>query len=698
MTEQARGAWTARAADRVSEGHRGRLDAFSVLFDSNPVPMAIFDGGSMVFRAVNDAMLAAYRYRREDFLYLTMLTVRPADERARFLAWQTGSADSRGTHRPTGIWHHLAGDGVLIEAEFERSPRFIYHGREVYLATFFDVTDRNHARDLWHARTVALETAERVAGVTTFSLDLRTGEHDGSNSAPLMERPASEAYDQSEDTPKSIADNLPFETEYQHSVDERTRWTHSGTQLVYGDDGAVTHIVGVNADVTERRTLADRFLELAYHDAETGLLNREAMLNDGTTLSDATTGVVLLHADMVAGSSDRDRSLKRRVAQDAARVIVAVVGAGATVVRYSDEVFAVVIGRPGGARSIVSIAKRLLACFEHPLRVGEDECVIVPAIGVGVARGRKRDPFILCREAECALDAARHAGSRFAVYDDVLGATADRRVLIERNLRRAIAQRGLRAVYQPIVSLGTGRIVGAEALMRWNCPGIGDVPPSEFIPIAEQNGAIHKLGDWILRKACAQARNWNAAGYPLRVAVNVSAQQLNERDFVKTVDAACESTALDPAALELEVTEGIMLGYDGMALRNLQALRRRGARVSIDDFGTGYSSLSHLKSLPLDTLKIDRSFVASSLTDAFQAEVTRSVIALAHRRGLYVVAEGIETAEQFELLRAMGCDEAQGYFMSRPVDEAAFLECLGHPARSGWANEPLGAAATYLGT
>jgi EAL domain-containing protein (putative c-di-GMP-specific phosphodiesterase class I)/PAS domain-containing protein len=625
-------------------------DLLGVLFDSNPLPMAMFYADTMAFFAVNDAALLAYRYTRAEFLRLT------AREGER-------------------SWQHVRDDGDLTEFEVQQSRQFAHGNRVACLATFVDVSGRTRAAELMHATDVLRETAEVVVGVTGYSLDLRTGEQQNpEQGAPLMTRPA-------DVVPRSIADEQPFESHYAGGAGEEARQFHSGTQVVYGEDGVPTHIVGVTADVTERRSTADQLMASAYRDVQTGLPNREAMLHDGVTLGDSTTGMLLVHTQVVAGFAERDHHLTARVMKEAARVIVAAAAPDATVVRYADEVFAVITSQRGKNRSIVPLAKKLLASFDHPLRVGNEESVVTPSIGIAAERGLRGDASLLCHEAECALDVARHNESHLAVYDEMLASSADRRATIEKHLPYGIARNRVTAAYQPIISLASGCIVGAEALMRWDCPGLGNVPPAEFIEVAEQNGTILKLGEWIAREACAQARRWQLAGHTLRVAVNVSGRQVKERDFVQLIAAACDAAALDPKHLELELTESTFMRYDGMTLRNLQAVRRLGVRVSIDDFGTGYSSLSYLKSLPLDTLKIDRSFTATIANDAFQAEVTRAVIALAHRRGLYVVGEGVETNEQLEMLRLMGCDEAQGYLLSRPVGEGEFLASLTHARR-----------------
>jgi EAL domain-containing protein (putative c-di-GMP-specific phosphodiesterase class I)/GGDEF domain-containing protein/PAS domain-containing protein len=614
---------TVAASEHVVPTLENDAAVLGVLFGSNPLPMAMYYADTMTFFAVNDA------------------------------------------------WRRIRGDTSRMEVEVERSRQFMHEGRSAYLATFFDVSERNRATESMHASSILLKTADDLTGIETFSLDLRTGEQENpSRGAPVMTRPAAD------DVPRSIADQRPFESEFAAGAGDETRWFHSGTQLVYGADGVPTHIVGVTADVTERRSIADQLLARAYRDEQTGLPNREALLNDGVTLGESTTGMLLLHTHVVAGFAERDHDLKTRVMQQAAQVMAAAAPPDATVVRYADEVFAVITAQRGRNRSLVPLAKKLLASFEHPLRIGDEESVVIPSIGIAAERGLRRDATLLCHEAECALDVARHNDSHLAVYDQVLADSADRRATIEKYLRYAISRNRIGVAYQPIVSLSTGRIVGAEALMRWDCPGLGNVPPSEFIEVAEESGAILKLGEWILREACAQAQRWQRAGHTLRIAVNVSGRQVKERDFVRIVTTACEAAALDPALLELELTETTMMRYDGMAVRNMQALRRLGARISIDDFGTGYSSLSYLKSLPLDTLKIDRSFTAAITGDRFQAEVTRAVIRLAHQRGLYVVGEGVETLEQLKMLRAMDCDEVQGYLMSRPVGETEFLASL----------------------
>ena len=463
----------------------------------------------------------------------------------------------------------------------------------------------------------------------------------------------------------AVRNGMPLTVQYRVAAPDRdVLWLESRMRVIRNEDGVATDVVGMTLDVTEQRAGEERLAQLAFRDAQTGLPSRAA-LQGGCARPEHAGAVLLVALRWMTTVSQRRDFMRTAEAVAAAETLQKVLPDHAMLVRYGDDTFAIVFTAAVRARNVSVFARKIVASFEHPLKALGGETVVVPSIGVAVAGTRKAPVGDLCSEAECALRAA--AEGAVVVYDAQLAAALERRTAIDRNLRHAIVGRRIDVAYQPIVALAGGRIVGAEALMRWNCPGMGPVPPSEFIAIAEKNGMILRLGEWILREACAQARRWQLAGHPTRIAVNVSARQVEERDFMRLVAGVCDSTSLDPRLLELELTESTMMNRDGIALRNLQALRRMGVRISVDDFGTGYSALSYLKSLPLDTVKIDRSFVAPIASDEFQADVAHSVIGLAQRRGLSVIGEGVETAEQVATLRAMGCDEAQGYLFGRPM-------------------------------
>jgi EAL domain-containing protein (putative c-di-GMP-specific phosphodiesterase class I) len=389
------------------------------------------------------------------------------------------------------------------------------------------------------------------------------------------------------------------------------------------------------------------------------------------SFGDPGTSLLLLRVQRYASSPDDSVTVL-------APALRGVIPRDAALVRYRNDTVAILVPRAAGSRVLLALARRIISRLAHPI-TGTDGALfaIKPTIGVATAEHASCTIEQLAGRAEVALRRAASTPQGIAFYTPRLEREVRRRETIECHLRRAVSDETVSVVYQPIVSLATGRIVGAEALARWRCPELGPVPPLEFISIAEESGMIVPLGDSIMRQACTQMRRWEAAGFGgLRIAVNVSARQLQATKFARMVADVCEATGLRPTQLELEITERTIMGDGRTARRNLFALRSLGVSIAIDDFGTGYSSLSYLKTLPVDALKIDRSFVAAIVDDPFQADVARSVIWLAHRRALRVVGEGVETAAQREHLLAMGCDEAQGRLFSKPVSAKNFSAAL----------------------
>lgn len=411
-------------------------------------------------------------------------------------------------------------------------------------------------------------------------------------------------------------------------------------------------------------------LFIALVDPATQLPNLAALLR---TPSSESTTLLLVRTAWSADAIRRERGFREAAARAAADVIEQVVPSGAMLARYSDDVFAIRL-RGGRARPAAALSRKLLATFERPIVVEGGELSATPIIGMA---GGGTDLAGQARDAEAALEHAAATGTSVGIFDDDLAAAYERRAVIERNLRHAILDARVTVVFQPIVALDTTDVVGAEALMRWDCPGLGPVSPPEFITIAEQSRAILRLGEWILREACAQNKRWQLAGLPpTRITVNVAPRQIAERDFVKLVNGVLEGTSLPAGALEIELTGTAAVGRDALSRRALEALRRLGVRVAIDDFGSSYSSIGDLGSVPADTLKLDRAFVQELGTNGFKTEAARAVIGLAHVQGLRVVGVGVENAAQVAALREMGCDEAQGFLLGAPTDAERFAARL----------------------
>jgi EAL domain-containing protein (putative c-di-GMP-specific phosphodiesterase class I) len=302
------------------------------------------------------------------------------------------------------------------------------------------------------------------------------------------------------------------------------------------------------------------------------------------------------------------------------------------------------------------------------------------SIGIAISSGTDADAENLIAEADAAMYRAKEqGGGRSETFDEVMRGDATSQLRLENDLARALDNGQFRLDYQPIVALETGQLLGVEALVRWRHPELGLVSPAEFIPIAEANGMIVPLGEWVLREACTQAASWRQGRPPgtgPSVAVNLSLRQLTEAGLPAMVGAALSDAALDPAALHLEVTESAVMRHAETAVDTLTALKELGVAIHLDDFGTGYSSLSHLRRFPIDALKIDRSFVAAVTDNDDDETIVAAIISMATSLDVEVVAEGIETAEQSELLQALGCRMAQGFFYSRPTDAETITALL----------------------
>ena len=343
---------------------------------------------------------------------------------------------------------------------------------------------------------------------------------------------------------------------------------------------------------------------------------------------------------------------------------------GDTVARFGGDEFGIILDGINSLEEAHRVAERILDELRAPFLLGDREWFVNASIGISVAWPGRATPGDLFREAEVALvQAKRESGAKYAFFEPAMSAATMERVELENDLRRALERNELRLHYQPLIDLATNRIVGLEALVRWQHPTRGLIPPLSFIPLAEETGLIVPLGQWVLETACRQARAWHEAlpESALVMSVNLSARQFTQPDLVAQVSDILEETGLPPHLLELEITETVLMDQTEAGTRALRALRGLGVQLVLDDFGTGYSSLAYLKHLPLDTIKIDRSFVNGLEDDDANLPIVQAVIALAHGLGIDVVAEGIETKAQLSRLQSLVCDRGQGYFYARPM-------------------------------
>jgi diguanylate cyclase (GGDEF)-like protein len=367
-----------------------------------------------------------------------------------------------------------------------------------------------------------------------------------------------------------------------------------------------------------------------------------------------------------------------KLLQSIAKRLVGCVRSSDTVSRQGGDEFVVLLSEVEHLEDTAILARRILQQVAAVHSIGHQDLHITASIGVSVYPDDGLDAETLIKNADTAMYQAKEKGRQsYQFFKPAMNVRAVERQSIEEGLRRALERQELVLYYQPKVNLRTGAITGAEALIRWNHPTRGLVLPAQFISVAEDCGLILPIGAWVLRQACEQARAWVDAGLPAStMAVNVSAMEFREEDFLEGVFATLSETGLDPRSLELELTESVLVQRADSAASILEALRERGVQVAIDDFGTGYSSLSYLRKFPVDALKIDQSFVRQISTGGTDTIIVTAVIALAQSLKLRVVAEGVETIEELAFLRALQCDEGQGYYFSRPVRPQQFARLL----------------------
>ena len=420
---------------------------------------------------------------------------------------------------------------------------------------------------------------------------------------------------------------------------------------------------------------AAKIEKIAYHDALTGLPNRQLFLNQmGMALhrarrTNSIVAVLFLDLDRFKVVNDSlGHAAGDLLLQTVADRIRTAVRGEDSVTRLGGDEFAVLCTDVGSPEDAVQVARRIVAAVKRPILLEGQELFVTTSLGISLFPADATQPDGLLKSADAAMYRAKSQGRDIVErYVPELGAAAREQLGLESDLQRALENQQLLVYYQPIVDSGTGRINGVEALLRWNHPERGIVPPSEFIGLAEATGAIVPMGEWVLREACRQVQQWREQGQmQLRAAVNLSVRQLQQADLVARVQQALDDTGLPAEKLEIEITESIAMRSSGRAIDNLRALKAVGVRVSIDDLGTGYSSLSALRLFPIDSLKIDRSFVNGVPHNTGDSAIAAAVIALGQTLGVNVIAEGIERAEQLAFFTAHRCGEWQGYLLVSP--------------------------------
>ncbi|HUR83221.1 MAG TPA: EAL domain-containing protein [Thermoanaerobaculia bacterium] len=448
-------------------------------------------------------------------------------------------------------------------------------------------------------------------------------------------------------------------------------WFESTSRALFDADGEMTEVISVSRDISERRRAEEQIEYQAYHDGLTGLPNR-LLFRDRLTVALAHAKrqdhpLVLMFLDLDRFKIVND-TLGHSLGDELLRAVAVrlrnVLREGDTIARMGGDEFTVLLTDLKDARDAARIAQKLLETVGHPVRVEGHELYVTTSIGIAVFPNDGDTAELLLKNADSAMYRAKEAGrNSYRLCTPAMNSRAAERLSLENALRRAIEREELVLHYQPLVRLATREVEGMEALLRWNRPGFGIVPPSAFIGIAEETRMIVPIGEWVLRKACKHARSWQGR----RIAVNLSPRQFQQTDLRDVVARALDESGLDPTLLELEITESTAMRNTDRTIATLAELRELGVRIALDDFGTGHSSLSYLRRFPIDRVKIDREFIAEIDTSRSNRAIVSAIVAMAHGLDLAVTAEGVETEAQVAFLAEQKCEEVQGFLFGRPA-------------------------------
>lgn len=664
---------------------------YRAMFESNNAVKLLVDPEDG--RIVDANPLAAEFYghskevlRERSILDLTAL---PASQASASLA-----AALRGERTARQFPHHTA-SGQIRDVEIHSGPVEI-KGRRLLFSIIHDVTDRNRAEAELRLAAKVLESSGEAVLVTDASANII------SVNRAFTEVTGYGPTDVLGKNPRILASGRHDRDFYMRmwtSLGKSGRfsgeiWNRRKNGEIYPEwlsistvkdaSGKITNYVAIFSDVSERKAAAERIEFLAHHDPLTGLLNRTLLaerLDQAMALARRNGRIVaLLFLDLDRFKNVND-SLGHltgdRLLQEVASRLKDCVRTTDTVARQGGDEFLVILADLSKPEGASLVTRKILERLAEPYDLEGVRLSSTVSAGVSLYPADGQDFETLLRKADTALYDAKESGrNTYRFFSDAMNATLLERIELETLMRRGLERGEFRLVYQPQFDIRTGRVTGTEALLRWNSPELGAVPPSRFIPVAEESGLILPLSEWVLFEACRQNREWQQEGI-LRapVAVNISAVQFQRQNLMETVRGALEFSRIEASMLELELTESILIRDVLEAAETLRNLKRIGVRLAIDDFGTGYSSLGYLRRFQVDKLKIDQSFIREMTTHSNDASIVRAIIQLSKGLKLKTIAEGVETSEQLQLLLDEGCDEAQGYFFSRPIqpDEVALF-------------------------
>ncbi|WGR98599.1 EAL domain-containing protein [Bradyrhizobium sp. ISRA443] len=675
-----------------------REESFKLLFEGNPIPMWVYDRESLRIVAVNNAAVDHYGYSREKFVSMSILDIRPREERDDVLAAIAMNESDKA--RQERSWRHLKADGTLIDVSIY-SHKLRYEGRDAALIAAIDITQRKRAetelRETREFLDMVIENAPTpiiVKDAQRFKYILLNRAAERLLGVPrtrYIGKTAFEVYSKEEAESITGQDRAIVKSRRQQFFDEHwldtpgngRRNVKSTSFPVLSATGDPQYLLAVIEDVTERKEAQARIQHMTLHDPLTDLPNRTAFNEhlasafEAAKASGKEFAVLFLDLDRFKEVNDVfghhvGDALLCRVSER-----VSAAAEGAFLARLGGDEFVLIVTDSPEPSGAMALADRLLAASSGEFEIDGHRTFMGLSIGVAIYPADGADPGTLVANAEAALYRAKAEGrGRVRFFDAELDRQLREKRALHQDLHAAVSDGQFVLYYQPQAKIA-GQVIGFEALVRWQHPTRGLVSPGVFIPLAEENGSILAIGNWVLREACREAASWKQ---PLRIAVNLSPAQFLHGDLPTLVYTTLLETGLAADRLELEITEGVLIGDYDRALATLRRLKTLGVHIAMDDFGTGYSSLSYLQSFPFDKIKIDQSFISNVERNGQSAAIIRGVIGLAKGLDLPVVVEGVETHEQLDFLSRQACDEVQGYLIGRPRPIADYAETIGRRA------------------
>ncbi len=672
---------------RRSGRPRGGLTAG--LFDQSPTPMWIFDLKTLRFMRVNQAAIAQYGYSRGEFASMTLLDIRPSEDVPRLMSQLEMDPEAE----PATIFRHRKKSGEIVYVTIRRYD-VRYRGTAARLVHCIDVSAQVQTEQRLRESEATLELAQEVAHLGSFVYDCSARKVFSSSelcrmlgvSADEIGEGALWDFDHPDDAQRVRREIETAKKERRSYKSDHRVITHNGNVLhveergywTYDAAGEPVRMFGTILDISERKAAETALAHLAFHDPLTGLLNRSGLrahLGRATTEQIAGALTPLFFLDI-----DRFKTLNDTLGHATGDQLIVEIGKrlsarlrnGEVLARTGGDEFAVV-APPMPDRTNISLrARQLLDAFAAPFAVAGLEHTVSASLGLSVFPLDAQDADALLRNADVAMYAAKgRGGGTFHYYTAELQRGTEERFRLEAALRRALDNGEFSLDYQPVVSAGTGQIIAVEALLRWHDPLAGIVPPSAFIPLAEETGFIRRIGAWVFEHAFAQAKRWLDAGTPVCVWVNVSPAQLHDASLPHAIADLLRAHDIDGALIGLELTESSFINHERDVLATLNQIRALGVHLALDDFGVKYSSLEYLQRLPIATVKVDRVFVTDIANNPFNWAIVRAIVNVAHDIGFRVTAEGVESASELAIINALGCDAWQGFLFSaaQPSEE-----------------------------